>query len=99
MLLFNSDHIRESGQKVPLYVRIPFGLVVLGSLIYLFYIESGPYNWMTNWQTQLLDGDYYPVVSFVFTIILVLTPALLIMMGLSKIYGKKPKSSTEKTDG
>ena len=89
MLFFNSDAIRESGQKVPIYIRIPLGLFVFGSIIYFIITETGPYAWSTDLQIRLLDGDYYPMVSFAFCIISILTPTLLAIWILSKLFSKK----------
>lgn len=92
MFLFNSDSVRESGQKVPLYIRLPLGIVIAGLIGYFMYTGSGPYLWATNLQTGLLDGDYYPIVSMAFTLIVVLTPALFVGWVLSKLFSKKNDS-------
>jgi len=95
MFFFNSDSIRESGQKVPAYIRFPLAILVVGALVYYIYDESGPYAWVTNFQMSLMDYDYYPVISMAFTIIVVLTPALFIGWLLSKLFTKKEDSAEE----
>lgn len=43
-------------------------------LLYCRFTQSGPVRWLGNVQTNILDGEYYPVLSLLLCLALFIVP-------------------------
>ena len=73
---------------VPIYIRILIIILALVLAVYWIVTDSGPYEYVSDFQARLLHRTYYPVISGLCAIIVALTPAIVIINLLAGFYKK-----------
>lgn len=84
----NNEMQKEHISKTENWVRnISVGLAA----VYVFYCrftQSGPVGWLDGVQANMLDGEYYPVLSLLFGLLIFFVP----LLGLFTLYEHLKKS-------
>lgn len=59
---------------------------------YWIFTDSGPYEYVADFQARLFHWKHYPIISGLSALIVSLIPALIIIYLLSIIFSKKEKN-------
>lgn len=82
------DDNQAAVKRVPLYIRLPLIILALGLPVYWMIADAGFWRYVNDFQMSLLDGDYFPFVSFFATLFATLIPAVIILKILQKFVFK-----------
>ncbi len=94
-MIKDGNALQQRARRVPGIIRYPIIAVAFVFPIYWMFTESGVYWWLSKQQAALFDGDFYPILSFLLSMLICLIPAGVIVHVLATFMGPKDQASTQ----
>jgi hypothetical protein len=75
-----------AARRVPIWLRLAIILPPVAYAIYASVTFTGPYRYIALLEARLFDGTYEVKLTFLFTLIACLLPAIVVMAIVKKLY-------------
>ena len=70
-------------RRVPAFIRIPLLLLGFAAALLCAILDAGPYAFIANAQASIFDGEHYLALTFLFTVMVFLTPVGLVLHAIA----------------
>jgi len=81
--------------RVPIWIRLLVLLPLFGLPVYWAITVSGPYFWVAEFQADLFDGWYSPILAFLLLFLFLFMFVLALLVVLGNFFPEKPESDTK----